>query len=98
MPEAQPEVMPEALPEVIQEVLPVVIAENVPEDVEAFDFSVDSIFEDIENIELEIVDWNLYGARPRTRPRPVCPSPARTRHRVREEAGPASRTRSQSSM
>ena len=44
------------------------------------------------------VDWNLYGARPRTRPRPVCPSPARTRHRVREEAGPASRTRSQSSM
>ena len=66
MPEAQPEVMPEALPEVIQEVLPVVIAENVPEDVEAFDFSIDSIFEDIDNIEVEIVDWNLYGARPRT--------------------------------
>ena len=49
--------MPKALNLLIQEVLPVVIAENEPEDVEAFDFSVDSIFEDIDNIEVEIVDF-----------------------------------------
>ena len=78
------------LSEVLQEVL--------PEDVDDLDFTVDSIFQDVDNI--EVVDWNLYGARPRTRPRPssVLSSPPRTRHRVREEAGPASRTRSQSSM
>ena len=75
-----------------------VLPEMLPEDVDDLDFTVDSIFQDVDNI--EVVDWNLYGARPRTRPRPssVLSSPPRTRHRVREEAGPASRTRSQSSM
>ena len=79
-------------------VLPEVLPEMLPEDVDDLDFTVDSIFQDVDNI--EVVDWNLYGARPRTRPRPssVLSSPPRTRHRVREEAGPASRTRSQSSM
>ena len=90
-----PEVLPEVPPEVLPEDLPEVLPEMLPEDL---DFTVDSIFQDVD--EIEVVDWNLYGARPRTRPRPssVLSSPPRTRHRVREEAGPASRTRSQSSM
>ena len=93
-----PEVLPEVPPEVLPEDRPELLPEMLPEDVDDLDFTVDSIFLDVDDI--EVVDWNLYGARPQTRPRPssVLSSPPRTRHRVREEAGPASRTRSQSSM
>ena len=44
-----------------------------------------------------LISTYLYYERPLTKPRPVYPSP-RTRHRVRDEAGLASRTRSQSLM
>ena len=45
------------LPEVLPEVLTEVLLEMLPEDVDDLDFTVDSIFQDVDNI--EVVDWNL---------------------------------------